>query len=90
MGLEKGTAKQQLKSFGQRLSEYGDDIKNAPGDWFEAFLRLDKILSPWIRCAVLQTGKRLYFLMICLRDRKPKKDRRMIWKRNNRAKEIYF
>ena len=45
MGLEKGTAKQQLKYFGQRLSEYGDDIKNAPGDWFEAFLRLDKILS---------------------------------------------
>ena len=45
VGLEKGTAKQQLKSFGQRLIEYGDDIKCAPGDWFEAFSRLDKLLS---------------------------------------------
>ena len=45
VGLEKGTAKQRLKSFGQRLVEYGDDIKSAPGDWFEAFSRLDKILS---------------------------------------------
>ena len=45
VGLEKGTAKQQLKSFGQRLIEYGDDIKCTPKDWFEAFSRLDKILS---------------------------------------------
>ena len=45
VGLEKGTAKQQLKSFGQRLIEYGDDIKRTPENWFEAFSRLDKILS---------------------------------------------
>ena len=45
VGLEKGTAKQQLKSFGQRLIDYGDDIKSTPKDWFEAFSRLDKILS---------------------------------------------
>jgi len=45
VGLEKGTTKQQLKAFGQRLIEYGDDIKNTPKDWFEAFSRLDKILS---------------------------------------------
>ena len=45
VGLEKGTAKQQLKSFGQRLIEYGDDIKTVPKDWFDAFSRLDKILS---------------------------------------------
>ena len=45
VGLEKGTTKQQLKSFGQRLIEYGDDIKSTPKDWFEAFSRLDKILS---------------------------------------------
>ena len=45
VGLEKGTAKQQLKSFGQRLIDYGDDIKSAPKDWFEAFSRLDKVLS---------------------------------------------
>ena len=45
VGLEKGTAKQQLNSFGQRLVEYGDDIKSTPKNWFEAFSRLDKILS---------------------------------------------
>ncbi|MCR5356988.1 MAG: hypothetical protein K6E63_06235 [Lachnospiraceae bacterium] len=45
VGLEKGTTKQQLKSFGQRLIEHGDDIKSTPKDWFEAFSRLDKILS---------------------------------------------
>ncbi|MCR5102951.1 MAG: hypothetical protein K6B68_00610 [Eubacterium sp.] len=45
VGLEKGTVKQQLKAFGQRLIEYGDDIKSAPKDWFEAFSRLDKVLS---------------------------------------------
>lgn len=45
VGLEKGTAKQQLKSFGQRLIEYGDNIKSTPKDWFEAFSRLDKVLS---------------------------------------------
>ena len=45
VGLEKGTTKQQLKAFGQRLIEHGDDAENAPKDWFEAFSRLDKILS---------------------------------------------
>ncbi len=45
VGLEKGTARQQLRSFGQRLTEYGDDIKSAPKNWFEAFSRLDRILS---------------------------------------------
>ncbi len=45
VGLENGTARQLLKSFGQRLAEYGDDVKSAPKNWFEAFSRLDKILS---------------------------------------------
>ncbi len=45
VGLEKGTAKQQLKSFGQRLIEYGDVVKTVPKNWFEAFSRLDKILT---------------------------------------------
>ena len=45
VGLEKGTTKQQLRSFGQRLIEYGDDVKSTPKDWFEAFSRMDKILS---------------------------------------------
>ncbi len=45
VGLEKGTMKQQLKAFGQRLTEYGDEERRAPKDWFEAFSRLDKVLS---------------------------------------------
>lgn len=61
VGLEKGTIKQQLKSFGQRLIEYGDDIKSAPKDWFEAFSRLDKILSmDSIRRS--PNGKKIVFL----------------------------
>ena len=61
VGLEKGTTKQQLKSFGQRLIEYGDDIKRTPGNWFEAFSRLDKILSlDSVRRS--PNGKRIVFL----------------------------
>ena len=61
VGLEKGTTRQQLKAFGQRLSEYGDDIKCAPKDWFEAFSRLDKILSmDSVRRS--PNGKRIVFL----------------------------
>ena len=61
VGLEKGTTKQQLKAFGQRLIEYGDDIKRAPGNWFEAFSRLDKILSSdFVRRS--PNGKRIVFL----------------------------
>ncbi len=61
VGLEKGTTKQQLKSFGQRLIEYGDDIKQTPENWFEAFSRLDKILSgESIRRSL--NGKKIVFL----------------------------
>ena len=61
VGLEKGTAKQQLKSFGQRLIEYGDDMKTAPKDWFEAFSRLDRLLS---KDSVRRSpnGKKIVFL----------------------------
>jgi len=44
-GLEKGTTREQLKAFNQRLVECGDSTKTIPKDWFEAFSRLDKILS---------------------------------------------
>ena len=44
-GLEKGSTRQQLKAFHQRLAENGDNIKTIPKNWFEAFSRLDKILS---------------------------------------------
>lgn len=61
VGLEKGTAKQQLKSFGQRLIEYGDDIKRTPKDWFEAFSRLDKLLST-DSVRLSPNGKKIVFL----------------------------
>ena len=61
VGLEKGTAKQQLKSFGQRLIEYGDDIKRTPKDWFEAFSRLDKVLST-DSVRLSPNGKKIVFL----------------------------
>ena len=61
VGLEKGTTRQQLKSFGQRLIEYGDDIKTTPKDWFEAFSRMDKILSAdLVRRS--PNGKKIVFL----------------------------
>ncbi len=61
VGLEKGTIRQQLRSFGQRLNDYGDDVKKAPKDWFEAFSRLDKILSKEsVKCS--QNGKKIVFL----------------------------
>ena len=58
VGLEKGTTKQQLKSFGQRLIEHGDDIKCAPKNWFEAFSRLDKILST-VQVRLSPNGKKI-------------------------------
>ena len=35
----------QLKSFKQRLEEAGDKEKRIPANWFEAFSRLEKVLS---------------------------------------------
>ncbi len=45
IGLEKGSIKDQLKAFNQRLQECGDEVRKVPQNWFEAFSRLDKILS---------------------------------------------
>ena len=60
VGLEKGTAKQQLRSFGQRLIDHGDEIKTTPKDWFEAFSRLDKVISgPLARRS--PNGKKIIF-----------------------------
>ena len=44
-GVESGNTRTQLKSFNQRLIEAGDKEKRIPGSWFEAFSRLEKILS---------------------------------------------
>ncbi|WP_026499291.1 AAA family ATPase [Butyrivibrio sp. WCD2001] len=60
VGLEKGSTKQKLAAFEQRLKEYGDDSKSTPKNWFEAFSRLDKILSKdTVRRST--NGKRIVF-----------------------------
>jgi len=44
-GVEGGNTRTQLKSFNQRLQKYGDTVRTIPKDWFEAFSRLEGILS---------------------------------------------
>lgn len=44
-GVEGGNTRQQLKAFHQRLKEHGDQTRAIPKDWFEAFSRLDQVLS---------------------------------------------
>ena len=44
-GVESGNTRTQLKSFKQRLAEAGDKEKRIPANWFEAFSRLEKVLS---------------------------------------------
>ncbi len=44
-GVESGNTRTQLKSFHQRLQEAGDKEKRIPGNWFEAFSRLEKVLA---------------------------------------------
>ena len=60
-GVEEGNTRQQLKSFHQRLVEYGDTTRTIPRDWFEAFSRMEKLLQ---REDVLRSayGKRIVFL----------------------------
>ena len=60
-GLEKGSTRQQLKAFNQRLIESGDDIKTIPKNWFEAFSRLDKVLSKE-NIILSPHGKKVVFL----------------------------
>ena len=59
-GVEGGNKTVQLESFYQRLKEVGDTNKKRPGNWFEAFSRLEKILdSDDIICSA--HGKRIVF-----------------------------
>ncbi|MBR0092377.1 MAG: ATP-binding protein [Lachnospiraceae bacterium] len=59
-GVEEGNTRQQLKSFHLRLLEYGDTVRTIPKNWFEAFARLERILSgdSIVRSA---HGKRIVF-----------------------------
>ena len=60
-GVERGNTRQQLRAFNQRLIEAGVEDKTIPKDWFEAFSRLDKLLS---RDDVRRSsyGKKIVFL----------------------------
>lgn len=59
-GVEGGNTRQQLKAFNQRLREHGDGARTIPRDWFEAFSRLESVLSAE---AVTRSphGKRIVF-----------------------------
>ncbi len=43
-GLTDEKKEDQLKAFNQSLVEYGSNEENVPKDWFEAFMRLKKLL----------------------------------------------
>ena len=60
-GVESGNTRQQLKSFNQRLQEHGDAVKTIPKNWFEAFSRLEHVLSSE-RTQRSPHGKRIVFL----------------------------
>ena len=60
-GVEGGNTRQQLRSFNQRLREYGDPVRTIPRDWFEAFSRLSTVIgSEEVRRS--PHGKRIIFL----------------------------
>lgn len=60
-GVEGGNTRQQLKSFNQRLQECGDAVRTIPRDWFEAFSRLEAVLSAESTMRSPH-GKRIVFL----------------------------
>ena len=60
-GVENANTRQQLKAFHMRLQEHGDKSRNIPRDWFEAFSRLDQILSESTLPRSLH-GKKVVFL----------------------------
>ena len=60
-GVESGNTRIQLKSFYQRLRACGDTIRTIPKNWFEAFSRLETVLSaPGVKFS--PHGKRILFL----------------------------
>ena len=60
-GVESGNTRTQLRSFYQRLIEAGDKERRIPRDWFEAFSRLEKVLSAEDTIRSVH-GKKIVFL----------------------------
>ena len=61
-GVKNVNTRQQLRIFKEALEKYGDEIKSSPKDWFEAFSRLEKVLSSDKVKREYKTGKRIVFL----------------------------
>ena len=59
-GLEKGNTRAQLRAFKERLIAYGDTNNTIPQNWFEAFSRLEKILSN-DNAVTSEYGKKIVF-----------------------------
>lgn len=59
-GVESGNLRVQLKSFHERLRSYGDVAKRIPTNWFEAFSRLETLLSSG-QVRRSPNGKRIVF-----------------------------
>lgn len=61
-GVQKGNTKQQLRIFREALVKYGDQTKTIPKDWFEAFTRLENVLSGDVVNRDYRSGRRIIFL----------------------------
>ena len=61
-GVQNVNTKQQLRIFKEALVKYGDTEKTIPKDWFEAFLRLEKLLESDHVTREYKTGRRVVFL----------------------------
>lgn len=61
-GVQNCSTKQQLRVFKEALEKYGDRKKTIPKDWFEAFSRLEALLSDENVKREYRSGKRIVFL----------------------------
>ena len=60
-GIETGNTRMQLRAFHQRLKDYGDNTKQIPKNWFEAFSRLQHLLNSQ-KIQMSPHGKKIVFL----------------------------
>ncbi|MCR5474942.1 MAG: ATP-binding protein [Lachnospiraceae bacterium] len=61
-GVQQSNTKQQLRAFKESLVKYGDQVKSIPKDWFEAFSRLENLLSEKGVIRDYRSGRRVIFL----------------------------
>ena len=61
-GIQNSNKTQQLRAFKESLVKYGDTSTKTPRDWFEAFSRLEKLLSGENVYKEYEHGKKIVFL----------------------------